>query len=112
MARVLWLLALVTAFLVVAVRLAGLPLAVACAADDLRDAAGEGKGDHFDDEALSPVEVDDDDAEHGSAPFMPAASVALELLPNSDPGRLGCSAWAEPQPLPSHAPTLERPPRV
>ena len=111
MARVLWLLALVTAFLVVAVRLAGLPLAVASAADDLRGAAGEGKGEPFDDDALSPVEVDDD-AEHGSAPFMPAASVALELPPNGDPGRVGCSAWVEQQPLPSHAPTLERPPRI
>ena len=114
--RVLWLLALLTAFLVVAARLAGLPLAVAFAAEDppdfavqqlCQDERDEGVGDGA---STPPVEVDDDQ-EQGSAPLMHLASVALKLPPDGESRGLLAGALVDQRALPSHAQSLDRPPR-
>ena len=115
MARVLSLLALVTTFLVVAARLAGLPLAVAAATDEPQSVAGSElrptePSEDADASAAAPFE-EDDDVEIGSAPLMPLSSVALQLPPDGEPSGVVGDSLSHQQALPSHAQSLDRPPR-
>lgn len=114
MARLFWLLALCTAFFVVAMRLAGLPLAVASACDAVAGArdlceSGSNSSDQ-DDGAFAPVDSDDD-AEHGSAPLMTLPRSRVEALASAVPAGLPAGALSEQRARPSHARGLERPPR-
>ena len=116
MARVFWLLALFTAFFVVGMRLAGLPLAVASACDAIAESAGAceesapGPSDQDQDGDLAPVDSDEN-AEHGSAPLMTLPRPRLQVLALAPSSGARGGALSEQRARPSHVRDLERPPR-
>lgn len=120
MARVIWFIALLSAFLVVGMRLAGLPLAVACAADELPVdgscvCVGSHDGSHEANNDATPLDLDDsddDEAAHGSAPLMTPPSPPLDVPVRDAAVGIGSGALAEVLALASHVRDLDRPPRV
>ncbi|MEO6601188.1 MAG: hypothetical protein ABIQ16_15020 [Polyangiaceae bacterium] len=121
MARVLWFLAMLSAFFVVGMRLAGLPLAVACAVDDLSadgaDICVDSRdGSHQASNDVTPLDLDDsdsDEAAHGAAPLMTTPpSPPLDVPVREAAGGVGCGALAEVLALTSHVRDLDRPPRA
>ncbi len=120
MARVLWFIALLSAFFVVGLRLAGLPLAVACAAGDLPPAGADlwvesRDGSHEANNEATPLDLDDsddDEAAHGSAPLMTPPSPRLDVPVRDAAVGIGCGALAEELALTSHVRDLDRPPRA
>ena len=111
--RALRLLALLTAFFVVALRgLGGLPAALTCspvsveADSQLCPAVPQ----PVEADSLSLAAVDDDSDDSADALLAPAA-LELNLLPCGVARGLGCGALVAQRALPSHAPSLERPPR-
>jgi hypothetical protein len=111
---------MLSAFFVVGMRLAGLPLAVACAVDDLPAAGTDScvdsrDGSHEASNAAAPLDLDDsddDEAAHGSAPLMTPPSPRLEVPVREAAVGLGCGALAEVLALASHVRDLDRPPRA
>lgn len=119
MARALWFIAMLSAFFVVAMRLAGLPLAVACAAAELptanTDACVDSRGSHDTDDDAPPLNLDDsddDEAAHGSAPLMTPPSPQVDVPVREASAGLGSGALAEQLALASHVRDLDRPPRA
>ena len=116
MARALWFLALLSAFFVVAVRcLSGLGSAELPAAGASASSAAEARpssGNEGDQDSSADLEDDSDD----STDPLPAlaARVPVRLLAFSDTKGTGldCGALVAQRALPSHAASLERPPRV
>ena len=110
---------MLSAFFVVAMRLAGLPLAVASAAADLpppnvEACANSGSSDDTDDDA-APLNLDgsdDDEAAHGSAPLMTPPNARVQVPELEAAAGTGCGALAEQRALASHVRNLERPPRA
>ena len=111
---------MLSAFFVVAMRLAGLPLAVVCAADDLPGGTevcvASQDGSHDSSDASLPLELDDDsdddEAAHGSAPLMAPPSPRVDVPVREAAVGLGCGALAEQLALSSHTLDLDRPPRA
>lgn len=110
---------MLSAFFVVGMRLAGLPLAVACAADDLPAAdtdvcvaSHDGSGEDSDAAPIDLDDSDDDEAAHGSAPLMAPPSLRLDVPVGEAALGLGCGALPDQLALASHARGLDRPPRV
>jgi len=111
---------MLSAFFVVAMRLAGLPLAVACAADDLPTAntdvcVASHDGSHPGSEDTAPLDLDDsddDEAAHGSAPLMTPPGTRVDVPVREAAVGLGCGALAEQLALSSHVRDLDRPPRA
>jgi hypothetical protein len=109
-----------SAFFVVALRLASLPLAVACAADDpsvpggvacVASSAGSHEGN--DDAALLELDdSDDDEAAYGSAPLMSPPSSPVRVPTRAAALGLGRGARPEVLALASHVRDLDRPPRA
>ncbi len=115
MARALWFLALLSAFFVVAVRCLSGPSSVASPASTSPASAAEARpssGNEGDQDSSADLEDDSDD----STDPLPAlaARVPVRLLAFSDTKGTGleCGALVAQRALPSHAASLERPPRV
>jgi hypothetical protein len=111
--RALRFLALFTALFVVTVRcLSGLPLAVACAAlpESGASEASAPTDQPREQDSLAPVAVDDsdDDADVAVAALPPR----IRLLTDGEAPAVDCGALTAERALPSHAPSLERPPRA
>ena len=110
---------MLSAFFVVGMRLAGLPLAVACAADDApavgADVCDGSRDSHEANNDMAPLDLDDgddDEAAHGSAPLMTPPSPHADV-PVCEPAiGLGRGALAEELALASHVRDLDRPPRA
>ncbi len=118
--RALRFLALLSAFFVVAVRcLGGFPLALACVeaapSSDVSTQAPTSsacpESPASDDDTLAPVALDDD-SDDGADALLTPAPVEVKLQFGAVCSGLACSALAHQRALPSHAPSLERPPRV
>ena len=111
--RALRFLALFTALFVVAVRCSsGLPLAVACVAlpgSGVDEACAPSEQPREQD-SLAPIPVDDSDDD--SDPVIASSAPRIRLLSDGEPSGAECGSWAGERALPSHAPSLERPPRV
>jgi hypothetical protein len=119
---------MLSAFFVVGMRLAGLPLAVACAAGDLSSADSDvcvasasaygSHGSHGSHEAgddAAPLDLDDsddDEAAHGSAPLMTPPSPRVDVPVREAATGIGCGALADQLALASHVRGLDRPPRA
>lgn len=112
MARALWLLTLFSAFFVVAVRcLSGFsdaPSASAPSGVEARPSAGNEGGQD------TPADLDDDSDDGADPQPALAATAPARLLTFTDTQGTGleCGALAAQRALPSHAASLERPPRV
>ena len=114
MVRALRLLALFSTFFVVAVRcLGGFPLLVACASS-LADAASSqvcpASEQPADRDSLAPIALDDD-SDDGAEPVLAPAPLELSALTYGECASVSCGAIDAQRRLPSHAPSLERPPR-
>ena len=111
--RALRFLALFTAFFVVSVRcLSGFPQVLTCVAPSTFGVtqACPPSEDPREEDSLAPVAVDDsdDDADPVVAPSPPRIRLLREgVAPGAE-----CGALAAERALPSHAPSLDRPPRV
>ena len=110
---------MLSAFFVVGMRLAGLPLAVACAADDLpvvgTDICADSRDSHDANNDVAPLDLDDsddDEAAHGSAPLMTPPSPRVDVPVREAAVGLGSGALAEALALTSHVRDLDRPPRA
>jgi len=111
--RALRFLALITALFVVTVRcLSGFPLAATCVAALAAGAteacpASDQPGEQ---DTLAPVALDDldDDVD----PVVAPSPLRIRLLTEREPTGADCGALVAARALPSHAPSLERPPRV
>ena len=115
MIRVLRLFALLSAFFVVAVRcLGGFPLALV-SVDAVVQSDGSEACPPTDplaaQDSLAPVAFDDN-SDDGAEPALTPAPLEVRLLGHADSVGLGCGTLAAQRALPSHAPNLERPPRV
>jgi len=111
--RALRFLALFSALFVVTVRcLGGFPLAAACAALPAVGVAEVCPADEprDEDDTLAPVAMDD--ADDGSDAVIAPAEPRIRLLTHGRPSGDVCGALAAARALPSHAPSLDRPPRV
>ena len=111
--RALRFLALFTAFFVVTVRcLSGFPLPAACMA--LPEVGGSELCPASDapreQDTLAPVAVDD--ADDGADAAIAASGARIRLLTHDQASATDCGASAAERALPSHAPSLERPPRA
>ncbi|MET0792579.1 MAG: hypothetical protein ABW061_13745 [Polyangiaceae bacterium] len=115
MTRVFRLFALLSAFFVVAVRcLGGFPLAMACVSastEGERIAVCPAPEQPADDDSLAPVAAFDNE-DDGAEPALAPPPVELSVLTFAEPTGLGCGALAAQRALPSHAPSLDRPPRT
>lgn len=114
MIRALRFLALLSAFFVVAVRcFGGLPLLIGCsepAASAVIALCASSEQSADDGTLALSAEVDDgdDDVE----PALTPAALPLEVAPFIDVSAPRAAIRRAAGPLPSHAPTLDRPPRV
>ena len=112
--RVFRFFALLSAFFVVAVRcLGGFPLTVACvsASVEVAESGVCPPSDHpADDDTLAPVPAFDSE-DDGAEPALTPAPVEVSLLTFAEPSGEAGGVLAEQRALPSHAPSLERPPR-
>ena len=113
MTRALRFLALFTALFVVAVRsLGGFPLVAECGAlmvsgaSELCPASDEPR----EEDTLAPVTMDDSDDSVDA--LITPAPVRVRLLTYREPSAAECGVLAEERALPSHAPSLDRPPRA
>ena len=116
MARALWLLALLSAFFVAAVRcLSGSVSSCASASGTSSTETRALSGDSDDEDGqAAPADLDDDSDDNAEPLPALAAASPVRLLTFADQQGTGlpCGALAAERPLPSHAPSLERPPRV
>ena len=117
MTRVFRLFALLAAFFVVAVRcLGGFPLAMACVSastDTAVDAPVTGvcpADEAPPDDTMAPVAAFDSE-DDGAEPALAPPAVEISLLTFAEPVDAGAAAAAYQRALPSHAQSLERPPR-
>ncbi|HKO52399.1 MAG TPA: hypothetical protein VJV79_32050 [Polyangiaceae bacterium] len=111
--RVLRFLALFTAFFVVTVRgLSGFPLLAACAALPELGTSGVCPASEAprENDTLAPVAVGDWD--DGADAVIAPSPLRVRLSTSRDASRNGRGALAAERALPSHAPSLERPPRA
>ena len=112
--RALRFLALFTAFFVVSVRcLSGFPSVLTCVALPISgstQACPPSDNEPREEDSLAPVAVEDldDDADPVVAPLAPR----IRLLGDGQAPVAECGALAAERALPSHAPSLDRPPRV
>jgi|GEM_PF-1355547 len=111
--RALRFFALFSAFFVVTVRcLGGFPLVAACAAlpgvgvAEICPASDQPRGD----DTLAPVAIDD--AEDGSDAVLAPTEPRIRVLTHGKLAGPECGALAGSRALPSHAPILDRPPRL
>jgi hypothetical protein len=115
-ARAFRFLALLAAFLVVVARSAsGLSFAVGSLAQGFSGSGISEARPSTDapvDQDTSAVADLDDDADDGVDALIAPAPVRLVALADEAGAALGCSAWVEQRALPSHALTLDRPPRA
>ncbi|HEY3665983.1 MAG TPA: hypothetical protein VGL19_08290 [Polyangiaceae bacterium] len=113
--RVLRLLVLFAAFFVVAVRCFGSYSALASAAEPSsrvsKSQARPSPSAPIDQDAPCTAELDDDSDDSADALLAPAP-VRLSALIDDAPAGLDRGVWAAQGPLPSHASSLERPPRA
>ncbi|MEP7052952.1 MAG: hypothetical protein ABJB12_21480 [Pseudomonadota bacterium] len=113
MARALSLLALLSAFFVVAVRCLGGPAASSANAPALHSAAAcPSSGDDDDQAATADLDDDSDDGVDPLPALAASAPVRLVTFMDTKGRRLGRGAAVAERPLPSHAASLERPPRA
>jgi hypothetical protein len=112
--RVLRFFALFTALFVVSVRcVSGLPLAALCVAGALGSAEAHPCSDEpREQDALAPVAVDDSDDDADPDPVVASTAPRIRLLSDGEPCAAECAAMEAEPSLPSHARSLERPPRV
>ena len=111
--RALRFLALFTALFVVSVRcLSGFPLAAGCVA--LSDATAlefcPASDEPREDDTLAPVAIDDSD--DGADAVLAPSEPRIRLLTHGGATGQECGALAAARALPSHAPSLDRPPRA
>ena len=115
-ARAFRFLALLAAFLVVAARCAsGLSFAVPSLAEGFSGSGISEARPSTDapvDPAASAVADLDDDSDDGVDALIPPATQRLVALADEAGAAVGCGAWVDQRALPSHALTLERPPRA
>jgi hypothetical protein len=117
-ARVFRLLALLSAFFVVAVRcVGGFPVvmvcvpAVALSSEQAPSSVCPPSDQPASEDTLAPVDVADGEDDGAEALLTPSA-LELALPPFAEPSAAARGALAAQRPLPSHAPSLERPPRA
>ncbi|MEO7033861.1 MAG: hypothetical protein ABI548_08260 [Polyangiaceae bacterium] len=113
MARALWFLALLSAFFVVAVRcLSGAPASAPCAI--ATDSAEARSSSPDEDEPLASADLDDDSDDSADPLPALAAPPATRLVTFTDTQGTGleCGALVALRALPSHAASLDRPPRA
>ncbi len=113
MTRSLRVLALFTALFVVTVRcLSGFPVAALCVAPPAAEAAEgcQASDQPREQDTLAPIALadSDDDADSVVVPSPPR----IRLLSEGESSAAHCGVLADERALPSHAPSLERPPRV
>jgi hypothetical protein len=115
MVRAFQVLAVLSAFFVVAVRCLGaFPLPVANAGSQLASSSVEARsssGAPVDQGSMAISEADDDADDGAEALIAPAAVRLVALAPATASGLDG-GARAHERALPSHAPSLDRPPRA
>ena len=111
--RALRFLALFTAFFVVSVRcLGGFPAVLSCASlptSGVTEACPPSEVPREDD-SLAPVAIDDSDDD--ADPVVAASPPRIRLLSHGDASGADRGALAAERALPSHAPSLDRPPRA
>ncbi|MEI9940681.1 MAG: hypothetical protein WDO69_25995 [Pseudomonadota bacterium] len=113
MTRALRFLALFTALFVVTVRcLSGLSLPSACVAVPEAGATEvcPASDQPREEDTLAPVAMDD--ADDGADALIAPTPPHIRLLAHGEASAADCGALAADRALPSHAPSLERPPRV
>jgi hypothetical protein len=113
--RVLRLLVLFAAFFVVAARCLGSYSPLASSAEPSSGAsesqARPSPSAPIDQDAPCTADLDDD-SDDGADALLAPAPVRLSTLVDEAPAGLGRGVWAAQGPLPSHASSLERPPRA
>ena len=106
--------ALLSALFVVAVRcLGGFPLTVACVAASVaatESALCPASDPQADDDTLAPVAAFDGE-DDGAEPALTPSPVEVSLLTFAEPIGIAGSVLVAQRALPSHAPSLDRPPR-
>lgn len=106
--------ALLSAFFVVAVRcLGGFPLAVACVSASVEEqqvSACPAPDQPADDDTMAPVAAFDSE-DDGAEPALAPPPVEVSLLTYAEPTGIGGVVMADQRALPSHAPSLDRPPQ-
>lgn len=114
MARWFRFFALLSALVVIAVRsVSGLPLAQACNASLLAGQALQicpPSEQPADEDLLAPVAINED-ADDGADALLTPAAVDVRVLSSGEGGFVVSGAIAPQRALPSHAQSLERPPR-
>ncbi len=106
--------ALLSALFVVAVRcLGGFPLAMACVSasvDAAQSSLCPASEQPADDDTLAPVTAFDSE-DDGAEPALTPQPVEVSLLTFAEPAAMASGVLADQRALPSHAPSLDRPPR-
>ena len=113
MARALWFLALLSAFFVVAVRcLSGLPSATLTSSAASGTEARPSSGNEGDQDSSADLEDDSDDNADPLPALAARGAARLFVFTDTTGTGLECGALVAQRALPSHAASLERPPRA